>query len=639
MSQVTGNRLDIFISPSKILCGQDVLSTHIFLQALSASISVPKDKIARAVQYVLDEGDSNLYKRGVRTRKGFTSLQAICRGWRARRYEIIAGKQTIIEASAQLNEDDADSENSISSPALADITTNLIEPQMHEASQSAGPGNCNDMISDSKSEDENMVESYQAVIARKLEVEEELKVAEEKLKVENNRLLRILNLGATHKKSLASSHSAPKSHLRPPLSAPHVSITSNTLKRISIKRQDGHISVDETFSDKITNFSALQSNLKKKERRLNERESRLKQKLTGSKHKEEELKIQEERISDLAEKIRRQQLQLKEQKLQFERSKALKPPTPPNTSRPCAMCTEKEIQSREMKGKIRERMRVLSKRETYVIEKAHELRRKEIQLAKLERELSSHESSTEDLISELQTSPSHHQHRDQNKNKNKNVEKGHKMNNIPNLHRRKAARKRRRSSGESEENISTNSNYLDEPRVDEGNLTRNSFGDRVPTIVEETNSACDENEEFSEKDNRNVQKPSGSNCVVIENAAGAKGAKISDDKNDEKVKPHQMTQPVNVLKNLRTSEKTARTPVPSPKQRHVFTFEKKVLQEKRLSAKSNTRMSDIGKRDELATPDQDRGRKSKVSHDKHDDWISSFDVQMKCAMNRLKELV
>ena len=62
---------------------------------------------AEAVKYVVREGDANLYRRGVRTRKAFTRMQALCRGWLVRRkYHVRILEKETVDGSGKTDKDE-----------------------------------------------------------------------------------------------------------------------------------------------------------------------------------------------------------------------------------------------------------------------------------------------------------------------------------------------------------------------------------------------------------------------------------------------------------------------------------------------------------------------------------------------------
>jgi hypothetical protein len=63
--------------------------------------------MAEAVKYVVEEGDANLYRRGVRTRKAFTRMQATCRGWLVRtKYHVRISEKETVDGSGKTDKDE-----------------------------------------------------------------------------------------------------------------------------------------------------------------------------------------------------------------------------------------------------------------------------------------------------------------------------------------------------------------------------------------------------------------------------------------------------------------------------------------------------------------------------------------------------
>ena len=84
LSCLCENHLDIYVSPSEILSGRDISGAHFLLTCLCSSTTFSSEKHDKAVQYLADEGDDKLYRRGVLTRRAFVRFQAIVRGRLAR---------------------------------------------------------------------------------------------------------------------------------------------------------------------------------------------------------------------------------------------------------------------------------------------------------------------------------------------------------------------------------------------------------------------------------------------------------------------------------------------------------------------------------------------------------------------------
>ena len=660
VSQVSGRRFDILISPSNILCGRNELSTHEFLRSLATIIiispasTVGKDgdgtisnnnddtiTMSKAVQYVIDMGDTTLYTRGVQARRAFTRLQAICRGW------LVRGK---------LNHNEATINNG--RIVLNDMQTQTKSSALKTSKQMA--------------DNQALLESYDAMLSRKAEVEEEILVIEKRLNRENDKLIRMLNLKVMHK-SANDNSSSTNSMPQPPKSACHYNST--------VGKSQPHNNVDQAFANTITKFSERQRTIKQKERQIYEKESRLKQRFARAKHKEIELKVQEERISALADKMRNQQLHLKEQKLQFERSKLLNDQAinlQPETSRPCVLCTEKKIQLRELRTKIRQRTRVLKQREAAVIENVHELRRREMQLVKREQMIADTEEQqpfdmmeqkqpTQAIAEESSSSsePEHDRHvvaeesnepqgpvdepesdespslAEAKKSASSLPSVAVRRDALSNPPRKKNPRKRRRQNPRGCRS-GLPSNQMND--VDRKNSIRSSLC--TSTIVEETASIdvqTTSSVSFDEEDD-SVEADSGECLSVEENHdAVSSSYQIIDIHKARKslgiVKPKIPLMNSNVANKQQSEEPTATISSPSSaaqstvlSKRHVFSFEMKKTTQPSQFIVGKDRSRKPSSRD-----DRDRRRPKQKKHD-DPDWISSFDGQMECALKRLSEL-
>lgn len=80
VSLITNERVDLFVSPAKILSGQDVGSTHLFLQCLSKAVSVAPEVSRIKATEVIETGVNVIYKQSVKTRSTIVRIQANFRG-------------------------------------------------------------------------------------------------------------------------------------------------------------------------------------------------------------------------------------------------------------------------------------------------------------------------------------------------------------------------------------------------------------------------------------------------------------------------------------------------------------------------------------------------------------------------------
>jgi len=80
VASITGERVDIFVSPSEVICGQNVCLTHTFLRALVKASHSPPEISNQAAIKVIQKDQSIFYKQCVRARKTIIRVQAIVRG-------------------------------------------------------------------------------------------------------------------------------------------------------------------------------------------------------------------------------------------------------------------------------------------------------------------------------------------------------------------------------------------------------------------------------------------------------------------------------------------------------------------------------------------------------------------------------
>ncbi len=79
MSSLVNERVDIFVSPAKVLSGKDVNLTLLFLRALVNATYKTPDESRQVASKVCSLSESDLYKEAVRTRNTVVKVQAIFR--------------------------------------------------------------------------------------------------------------------------------------------------------------------------------------------------------------------------------------------------------------------------------------------------------------------------------------------------------------------------------------------------------------------------------------------------------------------------------------------------------------------------------------------------------------------------------
>lgn len=356
--------------------------------------------------------------------------------------------------------------------------------------------------------------------------------------------------------------------------------------------------------------------------------------------------------------------------MQFEQSKLTAPPSPPasSTSRPCSLCTEKEMQLRQVKDKVKHRMRLLTQREAEVIGRAQDLRRREIALLRLRDEIANASQCSVSTSEQVpnRAKPLRPVMLDENRKQATPETTSRKETNTTKRTRQQDVKRRRRHNDDQQDtNIiekhkqqpqhGTNASVKHAIPISanaEVNSIRLSFGDDVPTILEEPHQPDNDDssvETFDEVDDIIIMPEA--NVVSTTSALSKSAATTTPDESAKENFPkkpgREAVMPIKVPSlNENMSRRSNGTTIdipfdknkrkvpaskpPSPaKQRHIFTFEKKIRLE-------NGQRSNMGSRENASGQSS---RDSKRDRRNEDGWISSFDVQMKCAMSKLKELV
>ena len=282
------------------------------------------------------------------------------------------------------------------------------------------------------------------------------------------------------------------------------------------------------------------------------------------------------------------------------------------------MCTEKNIQLRELRTKVCQRSRVLKQREAAVMRREIELFQREQVIA--DREQQSITAANPSLHPE-HNAEKQHQRQNENMEAMKQTPPDVSASTPPPLKEKIRKRSRRGPRKGSPTPIQVNNDQ---------NSLRGSFGECIPTILE---GECEH--DLDEQISTKGMDDAGRNHITrndIHKARQSLG--IAKSKRKEAQHSSDGTPSNTNRQDDNTRDKTkVSTPELDQKKRHVFSFEKNAAQNSHLllEPKSET---PIG---------VDRARAPPVQRDQtprqHDDWISSFDVQMKCAVNCLRELV
>jgi len=107
ISFVTDTRVDIFVSPAKVLSGQDVHATRLFLRCMVQAAKFPPTELSwnNALSQVNRIGDIALYQKSLAARNAVAKVQAVARGKLARMHQRIYASQLMApKGKAENNE-------------------------------------------------------------------------------------------------------------------------------------------------------------------------------------------------------------------------------------------------------------------------------------------------------------------------------------------------------------------------------------------------------------------------------------------------------------------------------------------------------------------------------------------------------
>ena len=300
---------------------------------------------------------------------------------------------------------------------------------------------------------------------------------------------------------------------------------------------------------------------------------------------------------------------------------------------------------------------MLDQREADVIGRAHDLRWRETQLAKREQivaDLVEQQSTVDEFLFDYDGEPpppGKHQYRrrDENYEERRGAKTPPDIRDDTNPPRKKGAMKRRRRSSTPNQEVNIEENSI---QVSSEDSVTTIVEESIPTIIEETPAEEQEDsiveEVFKEADASEVaanganapeERRRSSTVSQHENVVPTDIRKARQQLGISKGRrstgnPNQPQQTVGMMAEARIERVRRVSQPPSPKKRHVFTFERRESQRREsrksddmlsLHSESNSsRMSGPGgdRRSSMAkksTPPRERGGKPRASYEKHDD--------------------
>ena len=163
VSYVSGHRVDMYVSPAKVLCGQDVQFTlwFLFLLCKISDNTGDSELHAKAAEYVVSIGSKALYQKMVRTRHTITVIQARVRGFifRSHLFKNLSkrnGSDRCDRRSSKLA-----NTNEISACRIDDSVTILLQVEKNESLnltqiEYQEPNNSNKSLNQNSSSDEKI---------------------------------------------------------------------------------------------------------------------------------------------------------------------------------------------------------------------------------------------------------------------------------------------------------------------------------------------------------------------------------------------------------------------------------------------------------------------------------------------------
>ena len=282
VSIITKERIDMFVSPAKVLSGQDVHLTHFFLQNLSKAAMVPSEISRKHAEKIIETGVNQIYKRSVKTRNILIMIQARIRGYLTR--------LRLMQKEAQLPK------GKLGIEPIPTSTKACLDKEQNDTTLS----NVNSSHSTIASKISNKEDSVTTI----LEVKDSSKIT----------------------KSLNSPYHCTRSKSKVKTSTNKAVPQTKFLKKVKIVNGMKVIDVIEVEqkveseeNDKIKSreeeVSDMLSQLRMRLKKLQKRESKLELKIEATRLKEEQIDVCESRLSRLANSLRKKEEKLKQDKI------------------------------------------------------------------------------------------------------------------------------------------------------------------------------------------------------------------------------------------------------------------------------------------------------------------------------------
>ncbi len=348
VSLITNERLDLFVSPAKMLSGQDALATNHFFQCLSRAAQVTPELSMQKASEVIQRGVNKIYKQSVKTRNMIVKFQAIFRGKLVRGNKTEKRNDSFLPHQTEESIHDSDScdleqESSHEEDKAGKaekIVMKIVEAISPDSSDEEGETECIQNIgpcSSGQLPEENSKNSKSTTSApdrpddnsKKENVSDDATAPCVCSKSTNRKLPKPVQRTKVCGKEKDGDHS--KSNARKYLKKQPSCLATipekKVLKKYKIVNgiklqqeltifQSTEMESQETKTKtREEEIDILLSQLKSKLKRLQERESKLEQKVEAARQKEEHLQICESRVTRLAQSLHKKQERLKQERM------------------------------------------------------------------------------------------------------------------------------------------------------------------------------------------------------------------------------------------------------------------------------------------------------------------------------------
>jgi len=352
VANISGERVDLYVSPVKLLSGQEVSATHLFLGCLAKASQVSPGVSASVADEIVKTGESVLYKRSVKVRGTIVKLQAIVRGKCTRK------RKNKGEDGLCVDEIDSDRErgsDALSLGVACDVIQSWavesaigsaesqrkmirksarIEPISPDSSDDEGDDdnrNADDPL-DALAISSNTITNAESAgftkpVQSKVEIDEKKGNTNEmglpgRLQESNNNTI-TKNRNAENErargeqmndkmKSNDGATDASKQIKRKKVKKCKIINGIVTHQELDVPEPIDEMAQEKQERDKMNHINQLEVELKRKLKRLKEREAKLVKGLKDTREKEQQLQMYEERVTRLAENLRKQQDRLKQ---------------------------------------------------------------------------------------------------------------------------------------------------------------------------------------------------------------------------------------------------------------------------------------------------------------------------------------